>query len=53
MASRKETEKKGKPPKKDKQPNSKEVEEENMATVLAELRTLRKEHAEASKETKN
>ena len=51
--SRKDTEKKGKPPKKDEQQNSKDVEEENMATVLAELRTLRKEHAEASKETKN
>lgn len=50
---RKDTEKKAKPPKKDEQQNPKDVEEDNMATVLAELRTLRKEHAEASKETKN
>lgn len=50
---RKETDKKGKASKKDEQPNPKdEGGEEPMAAVLAELRTLRKEHTEASKDTK-
>lgn len=52
-SSRKDTEKKGKLPKKDEQQNPKDAGEENMAAVLAELRALRKEHAEASKETKD
>uniref|UniRef100_A0AAY5L6A1 Myosin tail domain-containing protein n=1 Tax=Esox lucius TaxID=8010 RepID=A0AAY5L6A1_ESOLU len=46
--------KKGKASKKEDQPNPKdEGGEEHMAAVLAELRTLRKEHAEASKDTKD
>lgn len=51
---RKESEKKAnkslKPPK-DQLADS-GLSEESMAAVLAELRTLRKEHAEASKDTK-
>lgn len=55
MASlRKETEKKSnKPPKTPKdQPTDPGLSEDSMAAVLAELRTLRQEHAEASKDTK-
>lgn len=52
-SSRKDTEKKGKLLKKDEQQNPKDTGEENMAAVLAELRALRKEHGEASKETKD
>ena len=51
--SRKDIEKKGKLAKKDEQQISKDLGEEKMAAVLAELRTLRKEHTEASKDTKD
>lgn len=51
---RKDTDKKGKSSKKEEQPNPKEEGGEGlMAAVLAELRILRKEHAEASKDTKD
>jgi len=51
---RKDTDKKGKSSKKEEQPNLKDDGgEEHMAVVLAELRILRKEHAEASKDTKD
>lgn len=40
-SSRKETEKKGKLLKKDEQQNPKDAGEENMAVVLAKLRTLK------------